>query len=189
MFQIYIDHYAVPAPSFSLFRFFFLQSHKSFTLCRKDRTGARLPFMDMTSDLTMKSVSGITCLETQFCEGRATTLTCFSLTMVTNCRSHDTCDCCWSCATPEPPTPPGLLDTLSELPVSAGDMRFSPLEFLVGVSATRSDYYCNNYIVIIVMANRKKENPKRSLYERVYRSGWAGSRDDLMITRQSSAVV
>jgi len=107
---------------------------------------AGLPFMDMTSDLTMKSASGITCLETQFCDGRATTLTCFSLTMVTNCRSHDTCDCCWSCATPEPPTPPpppGLLDTLSELPVSAGDMRFSPLEFLVGVSATRPDRYCN----------------------------------------------
>lgn len=123
-----------------------------------DRTGARLPFIDMTSDLTMKSASGITCLETQFCDGKATTLTCFSLTMVTNCRSHDTCDCCWSCATPEPPTPPGLLDTLSELPVSAGDMRFSPLEFLVGVSATRSDY-CNNYTVIIVMENREK-NPQ-----------------------------
>lgn len=33
-----------------------------------------------------------------------------------------------------------------------------------------------------------KKIPKRSLYERVYRSGWAGSSDDLMITRLRSII-
>lgn len=45
------------------------------------------PLKEITSALTTKSVSANCCLYTQFCDGRANTLACFSLAITTNCRS------------------------------------------------------------------------------------------------------